>query len=324
LTSITTDCFHYKKLLKRVQGGELPAQSFIQNKTGDPKWIPGLDANGDGYFSIHDEWEPLLKQVFAIMTTSDPKSPYYDKWLQSQLALKDTNLELIGNVSASILILNGENDIQTPVQEAYLLEQRLTDVNHVDHTLITYPGLGHSFYPAKGLNQPLGPIQEYVLSDLAAWLKDPDRTVRHLEGEVETSAGTITSLQTQLIQVNTDLQNTQSVASDARTAYAQLASETQRLTLELQASKNETEAVKTKLTGDLERANQEIGGLQGQVKTLQSESSTLQNSVTGLQERNSELQGSVDMATTLAYVAIIIALIAGVCAVVIALRRRSA
>ena len=55
------------------------------------------------------------------------------------------NLSIIGNVSKStgILILNGENDSQTPVQQAFLLQQRLTEINHPDHTLITYPNLGH-------------------------------------------------------------------------------------------------------------------------------------------------------------------------------------
>ena len=61
------------------------------------------------------------------------------------------NLSIIGNVSKStgILILNGENDTQTPVQQAFLLQQRLTELNHPDHTLITYPNLGHVFYPSS-------------------------------------------------------------------------------------------------------------------------------------------------------------------------------
>ncbi len=55
------------------------------------------------------------------------------------------NLSIIGNISkyTSILIINGENDSQTTVQQAFLLQQRLTDVEHPNHTLITYPNLGH-------------------------------------------------------------------------------------------------------------------------------------------------------------------------------------
>src|SRR5215212_12138996 len=87
----------------------------------------------------------------------------------------------IGNISSStgILILQGENDTQTPVQQAFLLQQRLTGVNHPDHTLITYPGLGHDLspaievYPGSGMYgiQKSGPIEDYALADLYAWLE---------------------------------------------------------------------------------------------------------------------------------------------------------
>jgi len=84
-----------------------------------------------------------------------------------------TNLSIIGNVSKStgILVLNGENDSQTPVQQAFLLQQRLTDVNHPDHTLITYPNLGHLFYPSSQWSTGIEPIEQYVLTDLYAWLE---------------------------------------------------------------------------------------------------------------------------------------------------------
>jgi uncharacterized protein len=61
-----------------------------------------------------------------------------------------STLNMIGNVSSTtgILTLQGENDTNTPVQQAFMLQQRLTELNHPDHTLITYPGLGHQLSPA--------------------------------------------------------------------------------------------------------------------------------------------------------------------------------
>jgi CubicO group peptidase (beta-lactamase class C family)/predicted esterase len=93
-------------------------------------------------------------------------------WFRSHSNLIPT-LSVISNVSksTSILLLNGENDSQTPVQQAFLLQQRLTDVNHPDHTLITYPNLGHSFYPSSQWASGIGPIQQYVLADLYSWLE---------------------------------------------------------------------------------------------------------------------------------------------------------
>ena len=93
-------------------------------------------------------------------------------WYRSHFSLKPT-LSIIGNVSKTtgILILNGENDSQTPVQQAFLLQQRLTEVNHPDHTLITYPNLGHAFYPSSEWKTGIGPIQQNVLADLYRWLE---------------------------------------------------------------------------------------------------------------------------------------------------------
>jgi len=68
-------------------------------------------------------------------------------------------------------MLNGENDSQSPVQQAFLLQQRLTEVNHPDHTLITYPNLGHDFYPSSQWSTGIGPIEDYVLADIYAWLE---------------------------------------------------------------------------------------------------------------------------------------------------------
>src|SRR5207248_7665858 len=78
----------------------------------------------------------------------------------------------IGNVSKStgILIHNGEKDSLTPVQQAFLLQQRLTEVNHPDHTLISYPNLGHQFYPSSQWSTGIGPFEEYVLVDIYSWL----------------------------------------------------------------------------------------------------------------------------------------------------------
>ncbi|HET7149258.1 MAG TPA: prolyl oligopeptidase family serine peptidase [Candidatus Nitrosopolaris sp.] len=71
-----------------------------------------------------------------------------------------------------ILILNGDTDSETPVQQAFLLQQRLTDVNHPDHTLITYPNPGHSFDPSsQWFAESLASIEPDVIADLYSWLE---------------------------------------------------------------------------------------------------------------------------------------------------------
>jgi len=146
------------------------------------------NTNKDVYISINNELKPRLITQFDSLSVVTPgrkcDSMYACPiWLKSQYALEPT-LSIIGNISSatSILMLNGENDSQTPVQQAFLLQQRLTDVKHPDHTLITYPNLGHLFYPSsQWLTGPtpsqyklvtgIGPIEPYVLADIYAWLE---------------------------------------------------------------------------------------------------------------------------------------------------------
>jgi len=71
--------------------------------------------------------------------------------------------------------MNGKNDSQTPIHHAVLLQQRLTEVRHPDHTLNTYSDLGHLFYPSSQWLTAVGPMEQKVLEDLFSWLSDPVR-----------------------------------------------------------------------------------------------------------------------------------------------------
>ena len=151
--------------------------------TNDTKVISGAlvnkfanDTIEAGYIDIDKQLKPLLIKRYENITDFNPSRCNYIgvcPVLWRSLLNLVPNLGIIGNVSKStgILILNGENDSQTPIQEAFLLQQRLTDVNHPDHTLITYPDLGHAFYPSSHWSLGIGPIQQYVLADLYAWLE---------------------------------------------------------------------------------------------------------------------------------------------------------
>jgi len=91
----------------------------------------------------------------------------------------ESTLGMIGNLSSNIgiLILQGENDTATPLEQGLLLQQRLTEVNHPDHLLITYPNLGHSLSPSSEWIEQSGPIEDYVLQDVFGWLASPAREV---------------------------------------------------------------------------------------------------------------------------------------------------
>lgn len=130
------------------------------------------------FVDIERQVKPLLEKALEEFTQADVNARCDNPegcpiWFNSAVNLKP-NLSVIGNLSksTSVLMLNGENDPLTPVQQSFLLEQRLTEVDHPDHTLITYPGLGHTFAISPQWSTGLGPVEQNVLSDLHSWLSD--------------------------------------------------------------------------------------------------------------------------------------------------------
>ena len=158
----------------------VPLSVFRSNNTEDLTKALQKDFGPNEYISIDKQLNPLLIKTFENITSFDsPKCNILGPcpiWWKSVSNLTP-NLSIIGNVSKStdVLLLNGENDSQTLVQQAFLLQQRLNEVNHPDHTLITYPDLGHLFYPSSKWSTGMGPIEQYVLADIYAWLEDHSR-----------------------------------------------------------------------------------------------------------------------------------------------------
>ena len=171
--SITIDqILNDSKILNRLP---IPKSLILTN---DTKSITDtlIREFGDNHtISIDKQLKPSLIKSYENITAYNTlkcdhaECPY---WWKSHSELPLT-LSTIGNVSnsTSILILNGENDSQTPVQQAILLHQRLDEVHHPDHTLITYPNLGHIFYPSSQWQTGIGPILPDVLADLYSWLE---------------------------------------------------------------------------------------------------------------------------------------------------------
>ena len=173
---------------ERLIGGNLSVILTKNLPNGTSLLNPEYNRDKDTSINIERELRPVLEQnekaFFAPSKTGTgsiegkcTNLEGCDKYEKSFLAF-DLNLGIIGKVppNTGVLILNGENDTQTPVQQALLLQQRLTEVKHPDHTLITYPNLGHEFHPSSQWFTENGPIPEYVLRDIFSWLSDPVRS----------------------------------------------------------------------------------------------------------------------------------------------------
>src|SRR5215207_490393 len=105
----------------------------------------GNDTTTTSSIDIDRQVKPFLEKELEEFTKEADGNARCDNpegcpiWFNSAVDL-EPNLSVIGNLSksTSVLMLNGENDPLTPVQQSFLLHQRLTEVDHPDHTLITY------------------------------------------------------------------------------------------------------------------------------------------------------------------------------------------
>ena len=125
----------------------------------------GNDSTTTVFIDIDRQIKPLLEKELEEFTKADVNARCDNPegcpiWFNSAAGL-EPNVNVIGNLSksTSVLMLKGENDPLTPVQQSFLLEQRLTEVNHPDHTLITYPDLGHTFAVSPQWSTGLGPME---------------------------------------------------------------------------------------------------------------------------------------------------------------------
>lgn len=173
-------------IFQNLVGGNLTQLLLCKTNVTDNRngTLYELNKTNADLISIEHEFKPALIREYKNNTSPNASQlsakcislagcPSYGK---SFSALGSVN-SMIGNVSSNIgiLILEGKNDSQTPLEQASLLQQRLTEVNHPDHLMIVYPDLGHTFVPSNQWVTSFGQMEEYVFQDIFEWLSSRSR-----------------------------------------------------------------------------------------------------------------------------------------------------
>jgi alpha-beta hydrolase superfamily lysophospholipase len=174
-------------IFQNLVGGNLTELLLSQtnvtenNRSGT---LPEQENNtNDDLISIEGMFKPALVREYENETSPSTSllsakciAAYCPGYGKSFSALPSV-IGMIGNVSSNtgILILIGENDSLTPPNQALLMQQRLTEVNHPDHQIIVFPNLGHSFLPSNQWIDSHGLMEEYVFQDMFEWLSSPSR-----------------------------------------------------------------------------------------------------------------------------------------------------
>jgi pimeloyl-ACP methyl ester carboxylesterase len=130
-----------------------------------------VDGDGDGRLGIDDEVERALRATtgFDQYPNLTGTPPGFGAYLED-IARFPNVVEDLPGYAGPVLLLNGQDDIQTPARLAVAADTALGVAGHPDHNLIIYPGMSHlmnltdKFDPAPGNPDPV------VLADITRWL----------------------------------------------------------------------------------------------------------------------------------------------------------
>lgn len=133
---------------------------------GAPKLNAQVDTNGDGRLDIAGEIVPYWQRVFANFDKDT--GPYAATYAPSKAL--PAIVASVPNYKGSVLILQGAHDANVDPNGAKRVDDALA-AGASDHTLLTYPGLGHSLGVAASTDtDDFQPIAVQPLNDTKAWL----------------------------------------------------------------------------------------------------------------------------------------------------------
>lgn len=158
---------NYVRCLDDNHNGLIDKQEYEELKKYMAFNFEEFDLNKDGVLDINKEFSSVFQMGYYESTL-----PYLlsTKWGKEHKELEPT-YEIIEKVPSFITIVQGEEDQQTPISEAYLLVESIKKSKRSDYNLKIFPAVGHFFSPPTGGRIPgltLGPISNETIN----WLKN--------------------------------------------------------------------------------------------------------------------------------------------------------
>ena len=167
--------------------GDLSATEAGEGLIGQPKAVadafgavllaggkvrPATDTNHDGRLQIDAEVGPALRKATGI--DAYPDLPGVDRATRNYLvdiARFATVTQDLPRFTGPTLMLNGENDIQTPARAALVADAAVAASGNHDHKIIIYPGMAHTMNITPKFTPDFGSPDQTVLTDVQNWLK---------------------------------------------------------------------------------------------------------------------------------------------------------
>ncbi|MCU7728378.1 alpha/beta fold hydrolase [Actinoplanes sp. KI2] len=167
--------------------GQLTATEATNGLIGQPKETADLfrpvlldgrkvsastDRNHDGQIAIDAEAGPVLREATHI--DEYPNIPGFDPYTVAyakDIARYPTVTEALPEFSGPTLMLNGENDLQTPARAAIVADAAVGAAGNKNHRLVIYPGMAHTMNITPKFQPEYGEPDKQVIGEIQRWLR---------------------------------------------------------------------------------------------------------------------------------------------------------
>ncbi|AWB93452.1 hypothetical protein C3E78_15205 [Aeromicrobium chenweiae] len=167
--------------------GQLTATEAVDGMIGQPKDLadqirpvlldgnkiqPSTDTNKDGKIAIDAEAGVVLRKATGIDNYPDVPGLEGLQEYVADIARFPTVTEALPKFSGPTLLLNGENDLQTPARVALTADAAIAAAgNNKDHKVIIYPGMAHTMNVTRKFTPAFGDPDKQVVKDIRSWLR---------------------------------------------------------------------------------------------------------------------------------------------------------
>ncbi|MFG1604842.1 alpha/beta fold hydrolase [Actinoplanes sp. NPDC049265] len=167
--------------------GELTATEATDGLVGQPKPVadqfrgvlldgrkvrPATDRNHDGRIAIDAEAGAVLREATHI--DDYPNVPGLDEYVvryATDLGRFPTVTQALPKFTGPTLLLNGENDVQTPARAAIAADAAVAAAGNRDHKLVIYPGMAHTMNITPKFTPEFGQPDRQVVDEIRGWLR---------------------------------------------------------------------------------------------------------------------------------------------------------
>ncbi|HWS38982.1 MAG TPA: hypothetical protein VN408_40355 [Actinoplanes sp.] len=161
--------------------GDLTPAEIADGLIGQPEAVaaqfravltdPATDTDRDGVITIDTEVEPIARAAVGFDSYPNlPGAPEGFPEYLTDLGRFPSARQDLPRYDGPVLLLNGQSDTQTPVRGAIVTDAALAAAGNTDHTLITYPGVGHLMNVTPQYQPQPGNPEPSVLRDITTWL----------------------------------------------------------------------------------------------------------------------------------------------------------